>query len=120
MTQVSGRSEAVVPDWKDKAAYTHSKKSEPSIGPGYSGTVSFSEATSPEGIIQVQPRQPAAMALPREHAPVATALPELPSRDMLNQAQWDVLCALFDAVNPSYTSASAVRDKDAQIVLPDD
>lgn len=53
-------------------------------------------------------------------APVPTALPDAPPDDFLNPTQWRVVYALLDGALPSIASKSALKDKDGQIILPDD
>lgn len=60
------------------------------------------------------------MALQDDATPIPIALPELPLFDFFNEIQWDVLNALVDAVVPSITPESSVKEKTAQIVVGDD
>lgn len=60
------------------------------------------------------------MALPQEHVPVATPMPEPPPDDFLDKTQWDVLKSLIDAVIPSIVAQSALADKATQVPLADD
>ncbi|KAF7548098.1 hypothetical protein G7046_g8793 [Stylonectria norvegica] len=60
------------------------------------------------------------MALPLEHGPVPTSLPELPSSSFFNESQWDVLNALVDAVFPCIIAESAIKDKAYQIPVADE
>ncbi|KAH6896981.1 hypothetical protein B0T10DRAFT_556827 [Thelonectria olida] len=55
----------------------------------------------------------------QESGPVPTTLPAPPPDDFLNPSQWNILYALLDGAVPSITSASALKDKDSQISLPD-
>lgn len=59
------------------------------------------------------------MALPQEHAPIATPLPDPPADDFLDTVQWDVLKALIDAVIPSVVAESTLKDDATQVSLPD-
>lgn len=52
--------------------------------------------------------------------PVPTSLPDSPGDHPFTSAQWDILYALLDGALPSITSTSAVKDKNAQISLPDE
>jgi hypothetical protein len=59
------------------------------------------------------------MALPDDHVPVVTPLPEPPSSDFLTETQWEVLYAILDGALPSIVAESSIADDATQVALPD-
>ncbi|KEY67148.1 hypothetical protein S7711_03009 [Stachybotrys chartarum IBT 7711] len=59
------------------------------------------------------------MALPDDHVPVITPLPEPPSSDFFTETQWEVLHAILDGALPSIVAESSIADDATQVALPD-